>query len=324
MIKNNLINCSNVKRLIVVTLILSAFIALSAQDNNSLSSYMRMGVGARTIAMGDAGTATTSDVTAAYWNPAGLDNLKYIELSSMYRFNMNYDRDYRFVALGNHFNFGSLALTWVNASTSDIDGFDELDNPTGSFAFDEHNIGLSYANSFKGLKYGVTSKYYLSVMDGEAVSGYGFDLGLKYELSQYFTLGLMARDIISKIDDETVPYQVSLGVAAYPLLGITVTTEMKMEKAEDPTYCFGAEYWISVGKDNEANSKLTISSMKERNTWQEVLSDTQTGVRIGYDDGSFTAGTGIRLRNFQVDYVYKIINHDIFNDEHMISMTLRF
>ena len=49
---------------------------VSLADDNHALPMMRMGVGARALAMGGAYTAVASDATAGYWNPAALAQLE--------------------------------------------------------------------------------------------------------------------------------------------------------------------------------------------------------------------------------------------------------
>jgi len=48
------------------------------------ASFLKIGVGARAAAMGDAFTALADDPTALYWNPAALIKLKERQLSATY------------------------------------------------------------------------------------------------------------------------------------------------------------------------------------------------------------------------------------------------
>jgi hypothetical protein len=322
--KNTIYSKVNFKCSLVVILILSHVFILFAQDHNSAAAYIRMGLGARVIAMGEAGSAVTNDVTSIYWNPAGLNNMKDIEFSSMYSLNMGYDRSLMNAAIGKRFHFGSLALNWINASTSDIEGYDESDQPTGYFSDSNHNIALSFANNVKRFQYGVSTKIYLSMMDGDSKSGMGIDIGAKYDLNQYLVAGLMVRDLYGKLGEDKIPYQFSVGIAAYPFIGITLAADLKKETDEAFTYAFGAEYWTSIGKDSEANSKLSVINVAETANWKDLFNSTQAGIRLGFNDGRFSIGSGLKLRNLQFDYVYRINNHDIFNDEHIVSTIIRF
>ncbi len=322
---NKMNTLSTIKTAVAVALLILFTVSLVAEDiNNSAAAYIRMGIGARIIAMGEAGTATTKDVTSAYWNPAGLMEMKDIEFSSMYNLSMNNDRSYKYAAFGKRFDFGVLALNWVNAGVTDIEGYDDLDQPTGFFDDAEHNIALSYANKFKRFSFGVTPKLYLSSIDGETETGFGLDLGAKYDMNQYIQAGVMARDLVGNLAGDRIPMQLSLGIAAQPFLGVTLASDLVWESSENPTLNFGAEYWTPIGKDPEADSKVSVVEMSERSSWDDLLSYSQTGLRLGFNDGRFSIGTGLRFRSVQLDYVYRFGNHDIFSDDHIISLILKF
>jgi len=64
--------------------------------------------------------------------------------------------------------------------------------------------------------------------------------------------------------------------------------------------------------------------MSEISSWDSMLSYAQTGIRLGFNEGRFSVGTGLRFRSIQLDYVYRFGNHDIFNDDHIISLILKF
>ena len=65
--------------------------------------FMATGYGGRALAMGGASVAGAGDVTAAYWNPAGLMRMTYPEIGLMHeaRFggllSYNYGGSYNFV-----------------------------------------------------------------------------------------------------------------------------------------------------------------------------------------------------------------------------------
>lgn len=316
-------NNTHLKALALTALVTLLLMPLAAGVNNSAAAYIRQGIGAREISMGEAGSAISRDLTSAYWNPAGLNKIKDIEVGAMYNFSMNLDRSHQYASIAKPFGFGTLALSWINAGVKDIEGYDELDNPTGTFNDNEHSFGISYANRWKDISYGATPKFYFSTLDGKTKAGMGLDLGARYDINQYLEAGLMLRDIISGYAGDRIPIEASLGVAAYPLIGVTLAADLKWEE-ENPYLAVGAEYWTSIGQDPEADSKLSVISVKERSTWEEVFSYAQTGVRLGFNQGRFSAGTGIRFRNFQLDYVFRLNNHEIMSDDHIISMIFRF
>ena len=110
---------------LLVGLLLLFALSLSA-ENNYAASYMKMGLGAKAMGMGGTGTAFINNVTAAYWNPAGLSRLKQYEFTSMYtnfQDNSDWGRNFYYASFGMKFKAGCIAVTWVNASVNDIMGY---------------------------------------------------------------------------------------------------------------------------------------------------------------------------------------------------------
>ena len=57
------------------------------------AAYLKLGVDARILGMGGAGSTVSRDVNATYWNPAGLANVKGRELAAMHT-SLSLDRNY--------------------------------------------------------------------------------------------------------------------------------------------------------------------------------------------------------------------------------------
>jgi hypothetical protein len=58
-------------QLTVICLLLTVLIAVPTRAQNFADPWLRMGIGAKAMAMGTAQTGASEDATAAYWNPAG-------------------------------------------------------------------------------------------------------------------------------------------------------------------------------------------------------------------------------------------------------------
>ena len=61
------------------------------------ADFLTLGVGARALAMGGAGTALSDNAYASYWNPAGLGQLTRYEVSFMHS-TLNGEDAYDFVS----------------------------------------------------------------------------------------------------------------------------------------------------------------------------------------------------------------------------------
>ena len=62
-------------------------------------SFLRLGIGARAKAMGDAYTALAKGIETSYYNPAGLPFLDKKEVVASYRF-LSLDRQFTYLGFG--------------------------------------------------------------------------------------------------------------------------------------------------------------------------------------------------------------------------------
>jgi hypothetical protein len=64
------------KKIGVLGLMIFSQLYVSAQQRKYVNEFLNLGVGARGMGMSGAQVASVSDVTSAFWNPAGLNNVK--------------------------------------------------------------------------------------------------------------------------------------------------------------------------------------------------------------------------------------------------------
>lgn len=309
---------------LVLVLVLVGLFSTIAAENNFANPYMRMGLGAKGMAMGGTGTAYMDNITAAYWNPAALANVKRFEFAAMYT-DMGLDRMHNFAALGASFKYGYVAVSWINAAVGDIEKYDAAGNNDGSFDANDHNIALSLALGTGKFKIGLTGKGYISDMDDDSQKGFGTDVGILWDINEYLSLGAMFRDVYSELNDAEIPTQYCAGVAVHPIHGLTFSTDLKMEKHSDDTkISVGAEYWTGIGEDTEVGSSHTAINLEERTKWENIFSEISGGIRAGVNDGNFTAGCGLRFKMLEVNYAFITPPEEIFEDSHQFTLILRF
>ena len=70
--------------LLIVTLATCLAASASAGVGSTTANFLKVGLGARGAAMGEAQSAVSDDVNAIHWNPSALANLRYQELSFMH------------------------------------------------------------------------------------------------------------------------------------------------------------------------------------------------------------------------------------------------
>jgi hypothetical protein len=143
----------------LLLLALSSFALAAEGDIVNASPYLRMGVGARFLAMGGASTASVDDATATYWNVAGLTRVESASIASMYSAGDMLDRRHNFLALASSFRgIGSFGIAWINSGVSGIQRYNENDQALGSFNSSENAFLFSYGAMFQPVRIGAGIK----------------------------------------------------------------------------------------------------------------------------------------------------------------------
>ncbi|MBK9429143.1 MAG: UPF0164 family protein [Elusimicrobia bacterium] len=152
--------------------------SLSADAGKSSANFLKMGVGGRGVAMGDAQTAATDDVMSVFWNPAGLAELYQNEVGFMHNSSVQgVSQDVVYYALPtNSANVWAVGLSHL--SISGINGRDSFDGLTGDIPASDTLISLSWARPwdelpwFGGLQTGVNVKFLRKILDQDSALGY--------------------------------------------------------------------------------------------------------------------------------------------------------
>lgn len=295
-------------------------------DGGQAGAYLKLGVGARALGQGGAFTAVADDATTIFWNPAGLSKLEQFEATGMHA-NLSLDRNYNFLGYGGPLNKKS---SWGFAYTryavdaipetrvkdngepwevDDGDTFDPTittgttgDSPVKVWSyFDdvEENFTFSYSRKMlPKVRLGANFRVLQNSMLGTSGTGTGFDLGMLYEYSPKISLGLAVRDLFERTSYGTgstddVPVTLSAG-AAYNAQGdMKLSLDLNKTENEDLGLRLGAEKWFQK----------------------------KYAVRMGSNDGDFTAGASIKHKDWQFDYAY---NAQELGDIQRMSFVRRF
>ncbi len=270
---------------IIVGILLFFPLIVSAQDGKGgqAGAFLRAGVGARAMGMGNAFTATANDVSAIYWNPAGLGGLQSIEFVGAYSI-LSLQRGYNFLAacFPTH-SLGTFGISWINFGVGSIEGRDPAGNITDTFTNSENAFLFSWGkNLIDNLYLGVTAKYLSHTLQNNASTGFGFDTGILYRASDFFSFGATVQDISSKVTwntqskvAEKFPMLTRFGVAISPA-DLPFRVEVDYSQVQNQT---GG---INAGCEFELIEK--------------------SGFRLGFNNGSIAAGGFFTLpiENYQL------------------------
>ncbi|MBN2543526.1 OmpA family protein [bacterium] len=308
-----------------------------------VANFLDMGAGARALGMGKAFTASADDVTAVWWNPSGLAQINFHQLnlmhSTLYKELYNYDTGCLTLPLMN----GTLGLGIMRLATEDIPftrddmfydwGPDQLPgtNDPGEGngirdsgepiipVFDykgEANTAffVGYALPlFSKVFVGGNFKFIRQDIGEFSSMGFGGDLGALYNHNENLKFGILLQDITGT-----------------HLRWSTETWESKF-----PTLKIGASYSKKLPEWGTLNLNCDLETKFENIKTGSVLSigtvsiDTYLGgefwlkdifaLRTGLERKYLTAGAGLKIKFFQVDYAF--LSHEI-EQTHRISVTV--
>jgi len=116
--------------------------------------FLSIGVGGRALGMGGAHTAIVNDVTAGYWNPAGLARIDYPQVALMHEEHfgdlVNYNYGAVAIPYGTDMSFG---LSVIRLGVDGIpDTRDALYDANGDGVLDINTDRLDYSKKYQILK----------------------------------------------------------------------------------------------------------------------------------------------------------------------------
>lgn len=209
---------------IIITVFLTVWLTFpgAAQDFQSAKyggDFLSVGSGARALGMGGAQTSFVQDITAGYWNPAGMANMDGLELAYMHsqRFAGIVNYDYGAIGLPVRNSDGVVGVSFfrqgIDGIKNTLDAWDPEHNRPYSqpaeyfteFSAADMALFITYAASLNEyLNWGTSAKILNSRLGPFADAwGYSLDLGLQYQGPKYF-FGVNLMDITTMMKFWTV------------------------------------------------------------------------------------------------------------------------
>ena len=191
---------------IVLFFIFSSFLINAQATRNYSNEFLNIGVDAAALGMSKAVVATTNNVNAIYWNPAGLVGIEDYQGSLMYASYFAGIANYNYAAFAMPIDKNSaFGVAVIRFGVDDILNTTELIDSDGNIDFNrislfsaaDYAFNIAYGRNliFKDLKLGVNAKIVRRIIGEFATSwGFGFDAGLQFERNNW-KFGVMVRDI---------------------------------------------------------------------------------------------------------------------------------
>lgn len=323
------------------------FISLLTSSNFSQTvigkyagEFLAIGVGGRPLGMGGAFTALANDVTAGYYNPAGLAHLNYPQILLMHdeRFGNLVNYNYAAVAIpyGKDMSFGlsviRLGIDGIPDTRNalvDENGnpINDINNPSAridyskvkEFSNQDWAFLLSYSKRHsEKFYYGANVKVIRRDLAEYNATGIGFDIGALYMPTQRLFLGANIQDVTTTLvawntgRNELISPTLKVGGAyllnflggnVYPAIDLDIRFENRK---------YASQFNIGpVSFDPHFGIEYSYKNV--------------VAVRGGYNDvKQFTIGAGIKLPKLNIDYSFARFNYseeERLDDTHRISVT---
>ncbi len=287
--------------------------------------FLKVGVGARATSMGDAFTAVASDVSALYYNPGGLVQLKKPEAIFTL---IEYPAGLKFVFVGGAIPLkgtpGTLGIQVTSLFTDDMVETTP-ENPYGTgrtFSASDLAAGISYCYRLTDkFSVGSTVKILNERLADKSATGWSADVGTFYTTGwKKINIGMVIQNFGPDMKFETSPFPLPISfkfgasMLAWetPLYTILLAGEFLHPNDNIEFYHIGAEFTAMQMVSFRLGKRINALS---RDSWDKYQEDQQRDPFVEYplfnEDGGltldgFSTGLGLNLpeAGVTVDYAW--------------------
>ncbi|MBI1803193.1 MAG: PorV/PorQ family protein [Ignavibacteriae bacterium] len=299
----------------------------------SAFQFLKIGVGARGVALGETFVAIANDASALYWNPAGLVQFNDNQLLIAHA---EYVVDIKHEFLGTAYHLSSndvVGFSVASLHMNDMPVTKET-QPFGTgeyFSFGDVAVGLTYSKRMTDqFSFGVTFRYVEETLDVLKMRGVVADLGTFYMTglgSSRFAVVVtnFGADVTPSGEVETYNEQKLSSFQSF-----SPPTQFKIGFAMEPMEMEHQRITTSIElnhpNDNAENVHLGIEYQWEKWLWLRGGIKRTIGERLlGRDNSSssdVTAGFGVAIptafTDIKLDYAYA--NFNALGSVHRISL----
>lgn len=298
----------------------------TSQVGTSTANFLKIGVGSRAAALGDAFVAMANDASSLYWNPGGLGSIKQVEfLLQSNSWIADTDLHYLGLALpvGNVGTFGASVYSFTSG---DIDET-TLQQPEGTgrvVSASDIAIGASYARQLTDRFFaGMTVKYIGERLSRETASSFAVDIGslfitnFLHEMRIGISLSNLGSRMLLSGPDMLVDHDLAPDLPTNKYADASLTTQdwdlpliFRFGLATD-IFRTGSSrlttaFAVNDSRDFEQRYNVGAEYALTLFGGQQVF--LRTGYKGNYDEEDLTAGGGLNIKlagyNLGIDYAY--------------------
>lgn len=276
------------KKIILMLLIIAPFSIQAQNPEKSGMTFLKVGYGARNIALGDLGFVVADGATGAFYNPALLETNSYQASFT----HSSYLQDVSSDIFSATFTLFNLPF-FVGVNTTSIKDIEIRTQPgekEGTFNANYFSGNLSTAICItEELKVGLTGKYLFENLYSDEAAGLGIDLGVSYTgLFENLHLAAAVNNIgsMKELRNEETKLPTSAAIGASYDLNFT-------ESSFGFVFAAGYKRYFSA-ESNHIQSGIEVNYDK--------LISARLGYISGYETKDLSYGLGICWGSFEFDY----------------------
>ena len=292
---------------------LLTFNCFSSGPGTTGATFLKLGVGSRPVAMGEAFVAAADDINALYWNPSGLSLAEGKQVIFTHTEWFQAIR-YEYLAYCQQAFGGTIGAGITYLYITDIERRDIAGGLLGTTVpANDLAIAISYARALsERLNLGGTAKIINQQLDDKSALGIVADLGLQYKLNKE---GLVAGLALQNMGYEApfiteaniLPMNLRIGIA-------NKSADSKLTLAADLNYSILDSIWaIGAGIEYWVHPVLAIRAGYKYNN---AINNT-----LGALSG-LTCGVGFKIGIIDIDYA--MVPYGDLGYTHRVSVAAKF
>lgn len=287
---------SNSIKIIILLIGLSVVSYSQSAGSNGLS-FLKLGSGARNIALGDNGAIFANDVSAIFYNPA---QLKTSNPEIIFTHNA-WIQDAATELLGVKFSLFNLPIG-VGINSTSIKGFEVRTKPGPvETTFNTHYFFGSLSTAFsliENLSTGITVKYLYEDIFYDNAEGIGFDFGLFYKTP---VENLFVSAVVKNIGSMNQLQKEATKLPAEIRVGSVYQYDLP-------------QYNVSIQAGGEFQKYLAQND-SHINFGTEIVYNKMFAVRLGYqtnyESKDISGGLGLYWNQFSFDYAMTLFTYGL-------------
>lgn len=295
--------------------------------------FLKIGIGARQAALGEASIALVRDVNGVFWNPANTSGIDRFEAAFSY---VRWLGDLNYAAGAVGYRVGDIGVFSGSIASLDYGEIPEAlvssgtgasDTRTGNtFSGNDFMAGLSFAREFTDrLSIGVAGKYIHEGLFTYSASTFAWDVGTNYDIgykgirlamsAQNFGGGVEFLEEGSQTESFDLPIIFRIGMSLNLL-----------SPHGDALASMGGNHFLRLGVEaintNDFNERFHVGG---EYTFNDFLA-LRGGYRMNYAEGNLAMGFGIapRISGMEVRIDYAYVSYSFLDAPHRFSLTLAY